>query len=455
MSDTVVSGKTKILVIGQSTLHWGRVEFGNAGNYYVIEPFFRGLHSVAPHVVIRTTLQMSDSFCVKENVLCLPMNAYYGWTYSDFPKAIYEVISSFILRYTRIPLPKTRYMAEVLKADVVVDMSGDIWGDNADLVGKHRFIIGLCKDILPTFLGTPAVMLAGSPGPFKKGLLKGLARKVFSKFRLVTNRDPISTKLLREDNFDVSRVRDCACPAFLFEGSSVSRGREIFRKERLDVLERPVVGVVVCGWNMLKGPYGRWPRADSEYQIFADAISFMVETLGLHVFLISHSNGFEKDPQFKLIHGRDYQDAKRLYDVCHQGLCMDHVTLQQGIYLPADLKAMIGQMDMLVTGRVHASVAGLSQFIPTVIIDYGHEPKAHKLRGFAEVTGVSEYVADPAEGDDLKQKKEKCWNNRVAYREFLQKKIPQVQALARKNFDLLKNMISQTNTSTPRDSSDS
>lgn len=35
-----------ILVIGQCTLHWGRMEFGNIGNYYIIEPFMRELHAV-------------------------------------------------------------------------------------------------------------------------------------------------------------------------------------------------------------------------------------------------------------------------------------------------------------------------------------------------------------------------------------------------------------------------
>lgn len=30
-----------IFVIGQCSLHWGRMEFGNIGNYYVIEPFLR------------------------------------------------------------------------------------------------------------------------------------------------------------------------------------------------------------------------------------------------------------------------------------------------------------------------------------------------------------------------------------------------------------------------------
>ena len=34
----------RILITGQCTLHWGRMEYGNLGNYAIIEPFVRELH---------------------------------------------------------------------------------------------------------------------------------------------------------------------------------------------------------------------------------------------------------------------------------------------------------------------------------------------------------------------------------------------------------------------------
>ena len=40
-----VDVKRRILVIGQCTLHWGRMEFGNIGNFYIIDPFFKELRS--------------------------------------------------------------------------------------------------------------------------------------------------------------------------------------------------------------------------------------------------------------------------------------------------------------------------------------------------------------------------------------------------------------------------
>ena len=56
----------KILVTGLCTLHWGRLEYGNVGNYYIIEPFFRELHRVFPEAKIVTTFQMTKEFCERE-----------------------------------------------------------------------------------------------------------------------------------------------------------------------------------------------------------------------------------------------------------------------------------------------------------------------------------------------------------------------------------------------------
>ena len=56
--------------------------------------------------------------------------------------------------------------------------------------------------------------------------------------------------------------------------------------------------------------------------------------------------------------------------------------IQLMMYMIHATKTIIKNFDMLVSGRIHGAVAALSQSVPTVIIDYGHEPKAHKLIGF-------------------------------------------------------------------------
>ena len=178
----------KILVIGQGTLHWGRLEFGNIGNYYIIEPFFRELHRVFPHAAIQTTFQMSDEFQSKEQITSVPMDEYYSWTEKDLPLAYKEYAIASVYEQTGTLIDTTPYIEDVLSSDLVIDFSGDIWGQNADLVGSNRFLIGLLKERCAQLLGKPTAMLAGSPGPFNRDSTLDFAHLVFNNFALVTNR---------------------------------------------------------------------------------------------------------------------------------------------------------------------------------------------------------------------------------------------------------------------------
>lgn len=427
-----------ILIIGQCTLHWGRMEFGNIGNYYIIEPFIRELHKVYPDAKIRTTMQMTERFQKDENIEIVPMELYYGWNANDLETALSELASAQIYAKTGIIPKETPYIQEVLKADLVIDFSGDIWGDNADFLGADRFLIGLIKDRVPQLLGKKTVMLAGSPGPFEKQQVKEFAKEVYTNFDLVTNREPISIGLMEKAGFDISKTESLACPAFLFEPAKGKKIEKLLEDEGLKT-SRKKVGFIICGWNFIEGPFDKENRENNEYIQFAQAVEFISEELGVDVYLMSHSNGFYVPPkEFKLIHGRDYPEAKKLQEIIETRGIAKNVYSLDGVYDTWETKAILGSFDMLISGRVHGAVGGLSQNVPTVIIDYGHEPKAHKIMGFATVAGVEKYVADPAIKEDIISKIKNCWIGRIEYRHFLEQKIPDVKNLARKNFDALK-----------------
>jgi colanic acid/amylovoran biosynthesis protein len=112
-----------------------------------------------------------------------------------------------------------------------------------------------------------------------------------------------------------------------------------------------------------------------------------------------------------------------------------------GIYNAWQTKAILGQFDMVVSGRVHAAVGAMSQLVPTVVIDYGHEPKAHKLKGFAEVAGQLENVAQPDEVNDLLQKMNKVWSNLEEVSYSLKNTIPEVKRLGKENFIKIKDLF--------------
>ena len=431
----------KILVIGQCTLHWGRMEFGNIGNYYIIEPFFRELHRVFPSATIKTTFQMSDGFCDAEKVKCIPMDCYYGWKENDLDNAYKELSIATIFNETKTLIDTTQYIREVLDSDLIVDFSGDIWGANANLVGPNRFLVGLIKDRVVQLLGKPIVMLAGSPGPFDEGSTLPFAQEVFANFTYISNREPVSRQVLKDFSFDVRRVFDAACPAFLFEPSSQTDIQKYLIGSPLENKKKLVVGFILCGWNLLKGPFSRTDWEDEEFKQYVDALSFLIKKYQVKVCLLSHSNGFELPPHFKPIKGRDYPLVKKLYDILRRTDIGEDVYLFDGIYSPKETKAIIANFDMLISGRVHGAVAGLSQNVPTVIIDYGHEPKAHKLIGFAQVAGVEEYLANPADVSQIKSVIEKCWVNREKIHSYLaQRNVNYIKPLIQKQFNDLRDL---------------
>lgn len=430
-----------ILVIGQCTLHWGRMEFGNIGNYYIMEPFFRLLHSTFSGATISTTFQMSKRFCEIENVMSLPMDLYYAWN-NDLEKANKEL--AIAENYLKSGDSKTTpYIELVSQMDLVIDFSGDIWGDNADFLGEDRFLVGLIKDRVAQIYAKKTVMIAGSPGPFKKTQHMNFAKEVYKNFDLVTNREFLSKGLLEEYGFDTSRTLSFACPAFQFEPASKEKLHGYIEIEKIMSKTRQSVGFLICGWNFTQGPFDKWPRPDSDYLVFAKAIEqFSHKNKDVDIYLMSHSNGFPIPPNtFQLEHGRDYPIIKQLQSVLEKRAKTRHVYALNGVYNAWETKAILGQFDMVVSGRVHAAVGAMSQCVPTVIINYGHEPKAHKLMGFAAVASQEQFVAAPDILNDLNAKIDQAWSSLEEVKHNLESSMLKVKTLSVNNFTVLKTLF--------------
>lgn len=429
--------KKRIFIIGQCTLHWGRMEFGNIGNFYIAKPMFEELRRVFPTEEIATTMQFSKQFCEGFNIETVPMELYYDFASQDNCKMAKEEYEA-VLTGRAI---ESDYVKEVKRADLVIDFSGDIWGDNADFLGRERFLTGIYKDMTAQAL-KPTVMIAGSPGPFKLCKNEKLIKSAFEGFDMVTNREHISTRLLKEKGFNVSKVRDYACPSFLFNAAEENEVREQVKCSSLFDENEIKVGFILCGWNFEKGPFDLWPRADKEYAKFVSAIINMIEKYDVKVYLLSHSNGFEMPPKpFKLIHGRDFPIMQQLKRILNEKGYGEKVVLLEDVYTPEVTKGIISNFGMLISGRMHGAVAGISQGIPTVILDYGHEPKAHKLLGFAEIADVQEYIANPNDEKDIIHKIEMCFENRKVIQKKLEKHMCYVKENAREQFECLKGYI--------------
>lgn len=429
----------KIFLTGQCSLHWGRMEYGNIGNYYIFEPLLAYLNDTFKNCEIITTFQCSKSLCNKFNLKCISLDSYYSFDNKNdnLKNAIIEYASS---NYNII---QNKFMEHVHFADVVIQFDGDIWGDNADFIGKDRFMVGLLKSMTMQNLNKNVYMIAGSPGPFDKySNMLHIIKKVYGNFKMVTNREPISTEKLEILNFPLTNTMTLPCPSFLFKSNTpikqtelILENEKLLDKSKNDKIN--LIGFVLCGWNMPCGPYSKEKREDDEFEEFVTFVKFLLDNYrNTHIVFISHNNAFEKEP-FKLKKGRDFKIISQLYSILKSSNYenINRITLLNGVYTAHETKSIINQMDFMISGRLHGCVAALTSHIPTLMISYNNGPPSHKLEGFSKFVDLENCISKPL-FKDMEHTWKFLFENSEDIRKKLKKHIPIVKKQALKNFEI-------------------
>lgn len=429
-----------ILVTGLCTLHWGRLQYGNIGNYYIVEPLFRQLHEHFPDYRIVTTFQMDEEFIRNENIEVIPMELYYSWREEDVTDA-YQDVEIAEKKMQQMECELTPWVEILLDCEYVINVSGDMWGDNAEHVGHKRFLVDCLKMKTAQLLQKKTILYAVTPGPFSDKEENKLAKEVFDRFDLVVIREKVSKDNLIKWGFSIDHVVWAPCPSFLFEANQDYQSKWIESIKNSHKQNRRVVGITFGGFNMPRGPYDMWPREDEQYQVYVELAEYIVNTLEADIMIFSHTNGFELPPHFKLKNGRDYMILEQFYNILlnKNSRYKEHIQLIDEPLLPCDIKKVIGSLDMLITGRVHASVAATSQCIPTVYVEYDRRViYSDKMTGFSAQLGMEEYVCEPQDGDGLKEKVAKCFRQLDEVKESLEHVIGTIKKDADAAFDLIK-----------------
>lgn len=436
------TSRPRIFLMGLTSVGLGGMEAGNLGNYMIIEPLVAGLRAEYPTADITTSLQLSDAFCDRFHVTSLHSKRF--WTYGraaalatarDMARLPTWLVTDRLRPGRAVSLPRgSELLSQISAADLVIDFSGDLFGDNA---GFNKFLEGCAEIAFAEALARPVAMLAGSPGPFS-GWRRPLARFVLSRVSLITNREPISSDLLVQLGVDASTIENTACPAFLFEGKSADEVEPVLRREGIRQAT-PTVGLILSGWNMPEAPYDQVARERWELVPFVRLIESLMGDLDAQVVLLSHSHRQQDDGQ--LAFGPDAAILEQLSTMVSQDVGNGSLVLLSQPYDAATTKGLVGTFDMLVSGRLHGAISGLSQCIPTVLIDYGHKPRAHKLRGVARLLRIEQYVCDPSDSRDLVRTAAMAWHRREHITAHLQRVVPWAESQAMSNFRLLRKLL--------------
>ena len=429
-----------ILVTGLCTLHWGRLQYGNIGNYYIVEPLFRQLHKHFPDYKIVTTFQMDEQFIRKEDIEVVPMELYYAWNEDDVPNA-YKDVEVAEKRAYHIECELTPWVECLLNCEYVINVSGDMWGDNAEHVGHKRFLVDCLKMKAAQILQKKTILYAVTPGPFSDKKENQLAKEVFNKFDLVVIREKVSRDNLIKWGFSIEHVVWAPCPSFLFETNKDYRSKWTQSIEESHEQQRKVIGITFGGFNMPCGHYDMWPRVEEQYEVYVKLAEYVMNVLKADIVIFSHTNGFDLPPHFHLKCGRDYMILDQFYNILlkKNPKYEEHIKLINEPLLPCDIKKVIGSLDMLITGRVHASVAATSQCIPTVYVEYDRRViYSDKMTGFSAQLGMEEFVCEPQNWDGLRDKVTECFRHLDDVKARLEETVPVIKEEAQSAFDMIK-----------------
>lgn len=430
----------EIFVTGLCTLHWGRLEYGNIGNYYIVEPLFRELHKHFPSAKIKTTFQMSKEFIDREDIEVLPMEIYYAWRGEEDVHQAYKDLEVVLEKNEEETTP---YLEAIRNSDLIINVSGDMWGDNAEHVGHKRFLVDCLKMKVAQLLEKKTVLYAVTPGPFNSIEDFSLAKDVFENFSRVVIREKVSEGNLKKWGMKTDNLVWAPCPSYLFEPNYTYQSKWVDWINENHTKREKVVGMTFGGFNMPVGPYDMWPREEKQYDSFVEVARYLLEELKVNILLFSHTNGFELPPNFRLKCGRDFdilnqflQVLLKKYPQYREKICLIDEPL-----LPSDIKYVIAQLDILVTGRVHASVAAVSQCVPTIFLEYDSRViYSDKMTGFSNIVDMQKYVCKPGDATAIKEKVSLCLGNICEEKTILKERIEEVKVQAKKIFEEIRNV---------------
>lgn len=322
-------------------------------------------------------------------------------------------------------LIKEKRLQEYYNADIIINTGGDVLTE--DYGSPFSIFSNLLFAIL---LNKPVVIYAESIGSFEKIWNMHIARFILNRAKLITLREEISEKNLRELGINKPPIYVTADPAFLLEPIPSEKAQEILLKEGINKTDC-IIGMSV---SQIVSRYGftNFKNAEEKYDEYinlkAQVVDYLVETLNATVVFVPHVIGPGKSD--------DRIVAQKIYQIIKH---KQKVISINNEYTPEELKGVIGQCDLFVGARMHATIASTSMLVPTIAIAYSH--KTHGIIG--KMLGQEKYVLDIKElnYDTLISKINGAWNNKEEIKRDLKSKMKVIKERALLNGKLVKDLL--------------
>jgi colanic acid/amylovoran biosynthesis protein len=343
--------------------------------------------------------------------LRLPRMRVWPFIYYRIFHTLFNILWAILFKIGLNPMSiKNPIIQEYVSADAIIDLSGDSFSN-----GQGGSSIRIDSTILfGMSLKKPIVIYSQSIGPFRWALTAFLARYCLNKANLIIVREEITKNYLEELGVKppIYLTADCA---FVLDTAPDERVEEILSEEQVDITKRPLIGISA---NLMLDD-----KENNYANSMTQLINYVIKKLNAHVVLVPHAD--------------DRVIGEKIYKLVRNN---ENINLIKGEYSPEELKGIIRRCDIFIGGRMHANIAAISSYVPTVATAW-----SQKYYGIMRTVGQEKYVCDfkTMNFEELKSKVDDLWDNKEKIREELRVKVEDQKRLAWYNGELVRDLLNR------------
>ena len=305
---------------------------------------------------------------------------------------------------------------------------GDVFaGDSfSDIYGVKRLVMNAWGSVTALVMRKKLVLLPQTYGPYNSRVARAFARFILSRASGIYARDKVGKEIVRETLGKRGMGKEVHfCPDVAFALPAIAPEEAQIEPPLSVGNQTPLFGINISGLLYVGGYTGKnmfGLKCEYKELICSLAERFLRDTEA-EVLLVPHEG-------FSFSDEGDRNACESVFSALSPEFG-SRIHILRSVHDQHEAKHVIGLCDFFIGSRLHATIAGLSQAVPTVALAY-----SRKFQGVYETVGVGEMVLDARElgSEELLGNCLRLFENREEIRERLERVLPEVRSLVRESF---------------------
>jgi|GEM_PF-6466894 len=259
-------------------------------------------------------------------------------------------------------------------------------------------------------LNKPIVVYGATiqPNVLNSSFFRAFGSYCLNKVDLITTREPLSLKYLKQIGVNKPPMFSTADKAFLLDPIPGKEVDKLMERTGVACAKRPLIGVMlVRGSNVFKAAFSYKPMTVEEkysrhISELAKAMDRLYDALGGSIIFVPHSIGPHAEVDDRIVH-RDVVE--------HMKNSIATIVLEDDLE-PAELKGLMGRFDMTISERTHGGIASATMMVPTLWISHPGDIRTYGIVGKTIDMPDCLYDISYLESETLFEKMIWLWTNR-------------------------------------------